>query len=298
LTVTKQDTGMGTNSYTGAYGQTLSFVTTVGGLYDSTPEASEVLSYTIDGAAAGTATTNSSGVATHSYKVPASLSVGNHTLIISAPGNAKSNPSSESVQLTVTESTSVLVVPTVTGEFGQTVPVTATLTRSTDGALIGGATLSFTIHNAAAGTAVTNSLGVATLNFTIPASGPTGNRSMTVSYAGDSHNNPVSKGGTMTVSLAPSQLVVSNAQGTNGVTVNLVATLTRTTDGALLSGKAVSFMVGTTVVGSATTNASGVATLPYTIPSSTTSNQSITASYGGDLYTSSTTGTGTLLIGQ
>ena len=56
-------------------------------------------------------------------------------------------------------------------------------------------------------------------------------------------------------------LTVSAASGIYGGTASLSATLKRTTDNALLSGKTIAFTLNGVGVGSATTNASGVATL-------------------------------------
>jgi MBG domain (YGX type)/YDG domain/HYR domain len=56
-------------------------------------------------------------------------------------------------------------------------------------------------------------------------------------------------------------LTVAAASGTYGATTNLSATLKRASDNSAISGKTISFTLNGTSVGTATTNASGVATL-------------------------------------
>ena len=63
-----------------------------------------------------------------------------------------------------------------------------------------------------------------------------------------------------TVNVAPTTLTVASASGTFGGTAALSATLTRTADGPI-SGKTVTFTLNGSPAGSATTNASGVASI-------------------------------------
>ncbi len=79
-----------------------------------------------------------------------------------------------------------LQVPAVSGRRGQTVALQATLRQSLDNAPISGQTLTFKVNNAVVGTAVTNSSGIATLNYTIPLSLPLGTNALRVEYAGNS----------------------------------------------------------------------------------------------------------------
>ena len=60
---------------------------------------------------------------------------------------------------------------------------------------------------------------------------------------------------------APTTLTVATASGTYAGTANLSATLTKSSDSSALSGKNISFTLNGNSVGSASTNASGVATL-------------------------------------
>ncbi|MEN3001878.1 MAG: SpoIID/LytB domain-containing protein [Armatimonadota bacterium] len=62
------------------------------------------------------------------------------------------------------------------------------------------------------------------------------------------------------------QLVVPAAMGRRGQTITLQATLRQSLDSTPISGQTLTFKVNNAVVGTAVTNASGVATLNYTIP--------------------------------
>ena len=75
-----------------------------------------------------------------------------------------------------------------------------------------------------------------------------------------------------------SQLVADDVTGNVGETVQLSATLTSA--GSPLEGKTVDFQVDGAPAGSATTDASGVASLPYTIPSM--GDKTISAGFAGD----------------
>ena len=100
------------------------------------------------------------------------------------------------------------------------------------------------------------------------------------------------------MSKAGTVLSVSNVSGGPGQTVSLKAVLKQTTNGAVLSGETVTFKVGTTTVGTATTDGTGTATKAYLIPTSASGTETITASYAGDANTNASTGTGTLTIAK
>ena len=71
-------------------------------------------------------------------------------------------------------------------QFGSSGPVTltATLTRTTGGAAVSGATVNFTVDGTAAGSAVTNGIGVAGLATYNPSSLSVGNHNVQASFAG------------------------------------------------------------------------------------------------------------------
>ncbi|MCS6923766.1 MAG: Ig-like domain repeat protein, partial [Fimbriimonadales bacterium] len=81
--------------------------------------------------------------------------------------------------------TTTLTVPVVSGRRGQTVALQATLRQSLDNAPLSGRTLTFKVNNAVVGTALTDSAGTATLNYTIPLTMPLGNQTLRVEFDGD-----------------------------------------------------------------------------------------------------------------
>jgi len=79
--------------------------------------------------------------------------------------------------------------------------------------------------------------------------------------------------------------------------VNLKGTLTRVMDGAGVSGKSISFKVDGTAAGSATTDATGVALDPYTVPEGAgPGTRSITAAFASDGDYNGSTGSGTMTV--
>lgn len=88
-------------------------------------------------------------------------------------------------------------------------------------------------------------------------------------------------------------LSVDNVSGEVGETVTLTATLT--SSGNSVSGQSVAFSIDSTGVGSATTNASGVASLSYTITAGV-GNHTIGASFSETDNYYSSIGSGTLTV--
>lgn len=103
---------------------------------------------------------------------------------------------------------------------------------------------------------------------------------------------------------APTTLTVTNASGNQGGSVTLTAVLERNMNGVPLSGRTVSFSLNGAAVGSATTNASGTATLSASLGTITAGYYpgAITASYAGETTNGVTyqpsTGAGNLTVNK
>jgi len=147
---------------------------------------------------------------------------------------------------------------------GQQYQESATLTYDSSTAL-SGKTITFTVNGTSVGTAVTNGSGVATLTITAPST--TGKYTVAASFGGESPYLWSSDSKTLVVTKNDTSLSVSNASGNSGGTASLTATLTSGTTST--SGKTVAFTVNGASVGTATTDASGKATLSYPITEST-----------------------------
>jgi hypothetical protein len=94
-------------------------------------------------------------------------------------------------------------------------------------------------------------------------------------------------------------MAAGNVQGQAGALVDLTGTLTRSFDGQPISGRTVNFSVNGTSVGSATTNASGIATRSYSIPFGTAAGgYPIVATFPGDGSFASSSGSGVLTVGR
>src|SRR5258706_6353369 len=170
------------------------------------------------------------------------------------------------VKIYYTLPNSTITQTAVSGSYGGTASMSATLTDSTTALPISGQTISFSLNGASVGSAVTNASGVATL-ASASLSGisagdyPTG---ALASFAGGGGYAATSITADLRVIGTATVLTVSPASGTytgdTGTgTVSLSATLTE--GGSPLSGYTIDFTLGGVSQGSATTNASGVATV-------------------------------------
>ncbi|MBI1761329.1 MAG: hypothetical protein HYR56_07835 [Acidobacteria bacterium] len=102
---------------------------------------------------------------------------------------------------------------------------------------------------------------------------------------------------------APTTLTVSSATGTYGGTINLSATLKKTSDNSAVSGKTITFTLnGNSFAGNtATTNASGVATLSNVSLSginASTYNTGVGASFASDSSFGASSGSNTLTVNK
>jgi trimeric autotransporter adhesin len=236
----------------------------------------------------GSPTLNSSGVAT--FTVAAGFSAGANTIHASYEGNTSAFNGSTSPDVTVTVAAAATSTTTVTYSpsapaFGDNVTLTATVGPVSP--LTGTPTGTVVFFNG------TTALGTATLTDGVaslaPMALPTGANSITAQYSGDStftsSTSPVT---TVTVALATTTTAVTFSPG-NPVyheSVALTATITPTTTGAVLPTGTVTFLSGSTPLGTASVT-DGVATL--NLNTLVVGPNSITAQYGGDAnYAAST----------
>ena len=254
--------------------------------------AGETVSFQVAGKAAGSGTTNSSGVASVSYTIPAGL-VGSQTITATFAGDGTTlNSSQASGTLTVSKAGTVLTVPNVSGSPGQAVTLKATLALSAGGAGVANEPISFQVAGNAAGSGTTNSSGVASVSYTIPA-GASGSEAIAATFSGDASYNTSQGSGTLTVSKVTTTLTVANVSGAVGQTATLKATLS-----PAVSGKTISFQVAGKAAGSGTTNSSGAATVFYKIATGTVGSQGIAATFGGDTTYNTSQGSGTLTVSK
>jgi hypothetical protein len=199
------------------------------------------------------------------------------------------------------------VVPSsvVVGSSGP-VTFTATLTRDDTTAAVAGATINFTVDGSYVGSASTNAGGVAAFSTYNPSGLSAGSHTVQASFAGNSTFNP-STSGTLTLNVTVNTTLVLNSVVPSSVVlgssgpVTFTATLTNNT-GAAVAGATIDFKVDGSSVGSASTNATGVATFSTYNPSGLSAgSHPVQASFagqniGGITFNPSTSGTLTLNV--
>jgi len=194
-----------------------------------------------------------------------------------------------------TRYTTALTVENASGTIGQPATLRATLRRVSDNAVLASKTVQFTVDGSNAGSANTDSAGVASRTWTVTA-GALGNVPMSATFGGDAEYHGTAGSATFR-RYADTIIQVADVSGTRGSSVTLSATLRRAHDGALIVGRTLQFKVGSTVVGNASTNSSGVASIGYTIPASATIGaHTIEVAFAGDDPLNPSTGTGTLTV--
>ena len=212
-------------------------------------------SSTVNGAAVSTFTANKSGTATV---------------------NATVDLQTVSVDININKAPTQLSVSDTAGVNNETINLTATLSATNNNPVIG-KEITFQVNGSTVGTANTDANGIATLTYTITQTPGTYN--IGVVFAEDDDYLGTTGSGTLTVDKKVTTLVVSDVSGVNGQNVNLQATLTDS--GTALPGKPIQFAVNGTTIGTANTDANGIATLTYTITQNT-GTYDITAIFSGD----------------
>ena len=285
LTVNKAPTTVLVTSASGGYGKTVALIGLLRRASDKVRLVSQPLTFKIDGVKIGDSTTNSKGIATLNYKLEDALSPGAHTIEAVFAGNSKHNATTGGATLTVNKSDTGLLVPNLSGNYGQTLNLVATLSRLTDRGKLGNQTLNFSIEGVQIGQATTDAQGKATLAYLLEDTLAPGVHTLTVDFAGTDHYNPITGTATLTTNKAATKIVIASASGKIGDTISLTAKLKRTSDGKYLSAKAVHFFVDGMEVGASNTDSNGEAVLSYTIPTTLTlGKHKLAVSFGGDGY--------------
>jgi hypothetical protein len=261
------------------------------------------ISFTLDGVSVGTAVTDSNGVATLTG-VPTSDPSGTHTGVVQASFAGNTNYTAAA------SATGDLVVGTVattlsnvagTAQFGGKATLVATLAETGNSVGIAGQTVSFTLDGTSVGTAVTNSLGIATLSDVTTTHGVgTDTGGVVASYAGSGNFAAATNAtGDLVVSKADTALSAVSGTAAFGGTATLKAMLMSNATNQPIAGETVDFTLDGTSVGTAVTDSSGVATLTgvATTHNAGTDTGGIVASYAGSgNFNAATNVTGDLVV--
>ncbi len=156
------------------------------------------VAFTLDGVSVGKALTDAMGNAQLVYNPPSTFLAGNHTLAVSYAGDADYSSAASSRVIPIRYQTA-LALPSVTGGRGMSVNLQATVTRTLDGFKVGGQVVTFKVAGVIVGTATTNTGGVATFSYAIPATATVGKVTISASSAGDVVNTPSSASAKLTI---------------------------------------------------------------------------------------------------
>ena len=228
----------------------------------------------------GTGTLDGSGIATFSTS---GLTVGSHSITTSYGGDTDFTASTSSVitQIVNQDATAAVVLssndPSV---FGQSVTFTATITANLPGTGIPTGTVTFKDGSAVLGTGILDGSGNATfstLNLSV------GDHSITAVYGGDADfAGGRSPAITQAVNMDATTAGIASSVNPSvfGQPVTFTATVTSNAPGSGIPTGVVAFMDGSTTIGTAMLNGSGIAA--FATSALTVGNHSITAFYGAD----------------
>ncbi len=258
----------------------------------------EPIVFVVDGVDAGIARTNAAGKASLPLPLAQFGSVGTHAISVSFAGDGLYSLSRGVTTYTVNKANTSIKTSAFVGRPGDTKTLTATLKRLTDSAMLSGMALTFKIDGNAVGSATTDGMGKASLPYKFTEALSATSHALTVEFAGDGNHNASTGAGTLTVIQAPTKLSSYSASGKAGATVSLIAKLKRATDGQFVANRQLTFSIDGAVVGLATTDNAGQATLSYGIPLGTTKGaHPITVLFGGDtLYLGSSAASAVLSV--
>jgi hypothetical protein len=195
-------------------------------------------------------------------------------------------------KLGIGRATDTIVNP-ASGRPGDTVNLAAQLTYCWNGAPVSGKTMDFDIDGTPVGSAPTDGTGWAKLSIVVDEGSGAGNRTITASFAGDATAGPSRNSNTLTVTKAPTSVYVADRTGTITEPVELRAWLKRTTDGAWVVGRTITFKIDGTTVGTGVTSGTGRATYNWVITAGSAT-RTITGDFAGDAAYLASSGTGTL----
>ena len=221
LTDTRPAPGLGSVSGAVSAGGTATLTATLASS-DGTSISGVPVAFSLDGAFAGVALTNTAGVATLANVSTSDVAGTDKGGVLAYfAGSIKYKSSAGSGDLTVSPSATSLGTVSGSASFGGTATLTATLTSSVTNAAISGETLDFTLDGVAVGSATTSSSGVATLTgvVTTDAAG-THPGAVVASFAGDTNYAAAANGtGDLTVTQAATSIasISGNCHGRRGL---------------------------------------------------------------------------------
>ena len=290
LGVNQIPTSISINPITGYKGNTVN-LTVVLKDYIGSPLEGKIINYYLNGASLGTATTNTSGIATYLYTI--TQNSGSYTILtkyLEDSGYGSSNITSDlKVNLTPTK---ITINPSI-GYYKDKVKLTAILINTNNNSLLAGKVINFYVNSKMVGTGTTNSSGFAYLLYTI--TNVSGKFNLKAQLNPDSNYNGCSNISSLTVRKITTATSTIPVSGTKYSKVKLSAKLVNTHNKVKLVNKPVRFYVNGNYVGSAVTNKLGVSSLYYIIKLNR-GKFTITVKYQTDPLYNGATATNTLKV--
>lgn len=162
----------------------------------------------------------------------------------------------------------LLTTPSFTIHYAEAFNMKAFLRVARSGAPLIGKPISYFIDGSLQATATTDAAGRIAVRNTTSSSFLVGAHPVVAKFYGDGGFIESGQTATITVEKADTRLRMSNDSGTVFARRNIAATLRRLTDGAALAFKEVSFYLEGSLIGTAITDGTGRATLPYMVNNS------------------------------
>ncbi|HLO04420.1 MAG TPA: Ig-like domain repeat protein, partial [Symbiobacteriaceae bacterium] len=288
LTVQKAVTTLTAADKTVVYGDTVNLEAVL--MAGASPVAGATVQFKVGATVLGTKLTDATGKAVWP-NYSANQVAGDYTITATYAGDASYEASSDTATLTITKRPVNIVVNPATTDWSYPVNLTATLTAA-GGAPLSNQSLVFKVGATTLGTKLTDATGKATLNW--PANSlPPGNYTLTVEFAGDSAYQSGTGSAALTINKAPTTLTGQNVTLTYGVNGQIIATLKSGT--TPISGKQISFVIDGGAPLTATTDATGKATLTYA-PNLAAGTYTINLAFAGDTNYLGATATATLTV--
>jgi len=184
--------------------------------------------------------------------------------------------------------------------LGYGVPITLSATiKNAIGGLLLNSLLTFSLDGVALGTANTDASGGASIAVPNPLSLAIGKHTFTVTFAGDRLYKASKKTASLTITKAATSITVKTVTGRPGDTKPLTAILKRNYDNSPLSSILLTFKIDGNAIGTASTDGTGIATLPYKFDETyPVGSHILTAEYTGDDTYKAYTGKGTLKVAK
>ena len=203
-----------------------------------------------------------------------------------------------SLSITGTPSATTLSVTNAPAQYGGPITLFATLSNGVDGVFPFAKKITFTVDGVLLGSAYTDQTAVARFLVSNTLAYGLGAHVVTVSFAGDANYKPSTKTATFKIAQAVTAIKIGAASGQIGVTKNLTATLKRASSGTSVSSATLTFKVDGNVIGTADTDGTGTATLPYHIDEIPVGAHALTVEYAGDSNHKASIGKGALTVSK